>query len=181
MSDQNENSALRFPDDRVFRSCESLVQGTIKCFTNCFFSFFLFVIFLAYKHNCSDIVVPACQGIPGYTKTVVSEAIQRRYQNHIVNTIGQGTNSTCQEKRKEIVCAENLPGCIDGSAAFLCRDTCEKFFNTCKSPFFYGIDMCMEFPSRETTPKSASICKQTHWPRAENWDFRANPTGMNTA
>lgn len=131
-----------------------------------------------YKHNCSDIVVPACKGIPGYTQTVVSEAIQRRYQKYIDGTIGQRTNGTCYEKRKEIVCAENLPGCIDGSAAFLCRDTCEKFFNTCKSPFFYEIDMCMEFPSRESTPKSASVCKQTHWPRAENWNFSATPTGQ---
>lgn len=130
-----------------------------------------------YKHNCSNIVIPACQGIPGYTQTVVSEAIQRRYQHHIINTIGKDTNSTCHKKRKEIVCAENLPGCINGSAAFLCRDTCDKFFNACKSPFFYEKDMCMEFPSRETTSKSASVCKQTHWPRAENWDFRANPTG----
>ncbi|XP_027048621.1 uncharacterized protein LOC113676195 [Pocillopora damicornis] len=131
-----------------------------------------------YKHNCSDIVVPACKGIPGYTQTVVSEAIQRRYQRYIDGTIGLRTNGTCYEKRKEIVCAENLPGCIDGSAAFLCRDTCEKFFNTCKSPFFYEKDMCMEFPSRESTPKSASVCKQTHWPRAENWNFSATPTGQ---
>lgn len=131
-----------------------------------------------YKHNCSDIVVPACKGIPGYTQTVVSEAIQLRYQRYIDGTIGQRTNGTCYEKRKEIVCAENLPGCIDGSAAFLCRDTCEKFFNTCKSPFFYEKDMCMEFPSRESTPKSASVCKQTHWPRAENWNFSATPTGQ---
>lgn len=161
-------------------SCKSLEQAITKLLTDYIFSpFFSFVICLAYKHNCSDIVVPACKGIPGYTQTVVSEAIQRRYQRYIDGTIGLRTNGTCYEKRKEIVCAENLPGCIDGSAAFLCRDTCEKFFNTCKSPFFYEKDMCMEFPSRESTPKSASVCKQTHWPRAENWNFSATPTGMN--
>ena len=40
--------------------------------------------------------------------------------------------------------------------------------------------MCMEFPRRESTPKSVSVCKQTHWPRVENWNFSATPTGMNT-
>ena len=126
----------------------------------------------AYKHNCSDIVIDDCRGIPGYTKTVVSEKTQSRYQNYIKSKIKhdhEGDN--CSSLRKEIVCAENLPACIDGTTAFLCRDNCLSFFDKCLSPFFYGSDMCMEFPRREVTGKESPICKQTHWPRSENWQL----------
>ena len=130
-----------------------------------------------YAHNCSDIVVPACKGIPGYTKTVVSEEVQRRYSDWIKRKINYNpTRDNCSKPRQEIICAENLPACVDSTAAFLCRDNCYKFFNTCTSPFFYGKDMCMEFPKRGDTPKDSVICKQNHWPRTENWKLTEKPT-----
>ena len=135
----------------------------------------MFRFFSEYTHNCSDIVVQACQGIPGYTKTVASEAIQNIHSRYIEQQIKYNKSDSCSEKRKEIVCAENLPACVDGAAGFLCRDSCEQFFNTCKSPFFYSSDMCIEFPRRGDTPKDKVICKQTHWPRAENWRLPENP------
>lgn len=125
----------------------------------------------AYKHICSDIVIDACQGIPGYTKTVVSESIQRTYHNYIKSKIKYNKYDNCSSLRKEIVCAGNLPACIDGTTAFLCRDNCLSFFDKCPSPFFYGNNMCMEFPRREGTGKESPICKQTHWPRSENWQL----------
>ncbi|KAL9963459.1 hypothetical protein ACROYT_G026970 [Oculina patagonica] len=129
----------------------------------------------SYKHQCSDIVVPACKGIKGYTKTVVSEVVQRKYSSWMESKIKLNASDTCSQPRKEIMCAENLPACVDGTAAFLCRDSCYKFFNTCDTPFFYHNDMCMEFPTREDTPKDLVICKQTHWPRAENWKLPEHP------
>jgi len=128
-----------------------------------------------YKHNCSDIVIPACQGITGYKKTVVSEKIQRRFSNYVTSKINYNDSEPCSPLRKEIVCAENLPACVDGLSGFLCRDNCLNFFNKCRSPFFYKEDMCMEFPKREGTPKENVICKQTHWPRSENWQLPENP------
>lgn len=132
---------------------------------------------LGYKHNCSDLVVPSCQGIPGYTKTVVSKDVQLKYSDWIRRKIDYDSKDNCSKPRKEIVCAENLPACVDNTAAFLCRDSCLKFFNTCTSPFFYGKDMCMEFPERGAdTPKDSVICKQSHWPRSENWQLSEKPT-----
>lgn len=131
----------------------------------------------SYAHNCSDIVVPACQGIPGYTKTVVSEEVQRKYSDWIRRKINYNPlRHNCSKPRKEIICAENLPACVDSTAAFLCRDNCYKFFNACTSPFFYGKDMCIEFPKRGDTPKDSVICKQNHWPRTENWKLSEKPT-----
>lgn len=124
---------------------------------------------IKYKQNCSNIVIEDCKNIPGFTKTVVSENVQRRFANYMKSKINWNASDTCSPLRKEIVCAENLPACIDGAAGFLCRDKCLNFFNNCKSPFFYGKDMCIEFPKRENTPSELSICKQTHWPRSENW------------
>ena len=134
------------------------------------------IIFSGYTHNCSDIVIPACQGIPGYTKTVVSEEMQRKYSGWMARRINYRPNDTCSELRKEIMCAENVPACIDNTAGFLCRENCYKFFNKCATPFFYSIDMCMEFPKRVNTSKELVICKQTHWPRAENWKLEAGST-----
>lgn len=131
----------------------------------------------SYKHNCSDLVVPSCQGISGYTKTVVSKDVQLKYSDWIRRKIDYDSKDNCSKPRKEIVCAENLPACVDNTAAFLCRDSCFTFFNTCTSPFFYGKDMCMEFPERGAdTPKDSVICKQSHWPRSENWQLSEKPT-----
>jgi len=132
-----------------------------------------------YAHNCSDIVIPACKGIVGYTKTVVSKEVQKKYQAWIERKIDfDPSKDNCSKPRQEIICAENLPACVDSTAAFLCRDNCYKFFNTCTSPFFYGKDMCMEFPKRGDTPKDSVVCKQTHWPRTENWKLYEKPTSQ---
>lgn len=134
-----------------------------------------------YKHNCSDIVIDECKGIPGYTKTVVSPETQRTYQNYLKRTIKYNASDTCSPLRKEIVCAENLPACFEGRVGFLCRNNCLSFFDKCKTPFFYGRDMCMEFPKRERdAPNDLSICKQMHWPRSENWEIAENPSTQAT-
>ncbi|KAK2573281.1 hypothetical protein P5673_000920 [Acropora cervicornis] len=111
--------------------------------------------------------------IPGFTKTVVSPHMQQRYQNFINSSINyNASDPQCSRLRKEIVCAENMPACHNGSAWFLCRENCLNFFETCQSPFFYGKNMCMEFPKREgSAPGKFPICKQTHWPRSENWQI----------
>ena len=123
-----------------------------------------------YKHPCSELVISACQGIPGFTHTVVSEDLQRKYGKFIEKIIGNfSADPKCGEMRKQIVCAENMPACLNGTAGFLCRKRCENFFNQCKSPFFYGRDMCMEFPDKDNYTDDSPICKQTHWPRYGNW------------
>ena len=149
---------------------------------NCqiYFSNNIYFISLEYKHNCSDVVIPECQRIPGYTKTVVSPSLQRRYAAYIRSKIRYNASDTCSQGRKEIVCAENLPACMDGTVGFLCRDECLRFFNRCKSPFFYGRDMCMEFPEKEDSHNYV-VCKQTHWPRSENWPLTETPSATPTA
>ena len=149
---------------------------------NCqiYFSNNIYFISLEYKHNCSDVVIPECQRIPGYTKTVVSPSLQRRYAAYIRSKIRYNESDTCSQGRKEIVCAENLPACMDGTVGFLCRDECLRFFNRCKSPFFYGRDMCMEFPEKEDSHNHV-VCKQTHWPRSENWPLTETPSATPTA
>ena len=154
-------------------SLVSTIQSQVSFWSNCVSVYYL----SGYAHKCSDIVVDACKGIPGYTKTVVSEELQRKYSGWIKNKINyDSVKDNCSQPRKEIICAENLPACVDSTAAFLCRDNCLKFFNTCTSPFFYGKDMCMEFPKGGDTPKDSAICKQNHWPRTENWKLSEKPT-----
>jgi len=36
----------------------------------------------------------------------------------------------------------------------------------------------MEFPKRGDTPKDSVVCKQTHWPRTENWKLYEKPTSQ---
>lgn len=137
--------------------------------------------------KCYPLVVPICQNI-GYQYTVLNTEKQKAYIGYANRKLSvlPKDNSTvdCPLDRKRFFCTENFPACIDKTIAFYCRQKCEDFFNrNCSSPFFYNRDMCMEFPIGES---SVDICKQTHWPRAQNWpavkrmstmQTTANPTG----
>ena len=152
---------------------EIAVDNDILLIVDLFIYLLLLIFFTEYTHECSDIVIDECRGIPGFTKTVVSPQMQKLYQNFINSSINyNASDPQCSRLRKEIVCAENMPACHNGSAWFLCRDNCLNFFEKCQSPFFYGKNMCMEFPKREgSAPGKFPVCKQTHWPRSENWQI----------
>ena len=115
--------------------------------------------------RCTKLVEPLCKGL-GYDETVVSESNQKRYSASLKYHIGNHTANKCGEMRRQIVCAEHMPACKDKKLHFLCRKKCTQFFDTCDSPFFYGKDMCIEFPDVNTT---SDLCYQKHWPRYENW------------
>ena len=130
-----------------------------------------------YKHGCFDIVIPLCQGIPGFNETVVPTNVQREKAFWLRSLIYRNSNESdrCIALRKEMFCVDHLMPCVNGGLGYLCRDRCLNFFNTCRTPFSFGSDMCMEFPRREGTPIQSSICSVTHWPRAQNWQIPENP------
>lgn len=54
------------------------------------------------------------------------------------------------------------------SLHYNCREECESIYNTnnCSKHFWYGADMCIEFPKGHT---ALGYCKQNEWPRSANW------------
>ena len=80
----------------------------------------------------------------------------------------------CITLRKEMICVDFLTPCVNDGLGHICRDSCLNFFNTCRTPFPIGSDMCMAFPSREGTPIESAICIITHWPTAWNWQIPEN-------
>ena len=129
-----------------------------------------------YKHGCFDIVIPLCQGIPGFTTTVVRPEGQREKAVWLRSIIYRNSNESdrCITLRKEMHCVNFLMPCVNGELGYLCRDRCLNFFNMCRTPFAFGSDMCMEFPRREGTPIQSAICNVAHWPQAQNWQIPEN-------
>ncbi|KAK3741627.1 hypothetical protein QZH41_009777 [Actinostola sp. cb2023] len=117
--------------------------------------------------KCYDLIVPICQHI-GFDKTFLSEEKQKAYMKWASDKLNSLRDDiTCSLPRKRFLCTENFPPCIDDRIGFYCRSKCQKFFQmNCTSPWKYDVNMCMELP--KGTAKN-DICKQTHWPRAENW------------
>ncbi|KAK3729899.1 hypothetical protein QZH41_010714, partial [Actinostola sp. cb2023] len=117
--------------------------------------------------KCHNLTVPVCQNI-GYKKTVLSEGKQNAYSLWAsINLNSLRDNSTCSLPGKRLFCMENFPPCIDNSIAYYCRPKCEKFFQmNCTLPLRFDINICMELPNGTA---ENDMCKQTHWPRAENW------------
>ena len=131
-----------------------------------------------FRSNCTNVVTPICKGIPGYTTTQVSQDAQRnksrlflRYQINM----HPNESDDCITLRKEFVCMNFLPPCVDGVVGSLCQDRCVKFFNTCKNQFQLDQDICFEFPRRANSSAESSVCKSAHWPRAQNWELPENP------
>lgn len=109
---------------------------------------------------------PLCQGL-GYNETFTPENMQGMYTDAVKEYIGDYKNDKCGELRRKFVCTELFLPCKDSKGQFLCRDKCNKFFDTCSSsPFPYDKSMCIDFPDGNS---SSGICPQTHWPRSGHW------------
>lgn len=134
-------------------------------------------IFTEYKHNCFNIVIPICQGIPGYTKTQRSLERQRQVSDLLISILRRKSNESdvCYTLRKEITCMNFLMPCTDSGLVKLCRDRCLNFFNTCTTLFPVSREVCLSFPSREGTPIESDVCNVTHWPGAWKWPIPENP------
>lgn len=125
-----------------------------------------------YTHNCSEIMVPACRGIPGFTHSILSQSTQlarRKYLESALNASYLG-NDQCAPLLKELTCAAYLRPCVENGDALLCQDKCLKTHNACHSSFPTRKEACEELPKRgEDTSLDSAICKVKHWPLSSNW------------
>lgn len=120
--------------------------------------------------ECFPMTIPACSGL-GYKFTILTKKTQDAYRRYMNRTITEysrrnHTNPTCVDKMRKLICAESVPPCYDRSMHYNCREECENIYNNCSKHFWYGADMCIEFP-RGTTAKG--YCPQSEWPRSANW------------
>ncbi|XP_068743383.1 uncharacterized protein [Montipora capricornis] len=134
-----------------------------------------------YTHQCTEILIPACQGIPGYTHTIWSKKSQEKHRKDVeiaVNTSYLHGNQSAS-LRKEFACMNRMRPCINNASAFICQDKCLKYYNAYKTPLRTKKDFCSEFPKREGESMESDICEVKHWHLAGNWhlpDDEEKPT-----